>query len=154
MRHRLLAVPAAAVIVLATALPALAFGTTPDASYGTGGTVSLPNGSDGVTLVQHGALTYDAYSFFATNIRTVLERRDSTGALDPVDPYRVRVQLDFGWSVEDAVWLTLFRFVHCLISSPKFGYASVASTVPCHSCMRGYAPVYPGSMSRASVPHC
>ena len=83
MRHRLLAVPAAAVIVLATALPALAFGTTPDASYGTGGTVSLPNGSDGVTLVQHGALTYDAYSFFATNIRTVLERRDSTGALDP-----------------------------------------------------------------------
>ncbi|GAB1510714.1 hypothetical protein JCM33774_27560 [Actinophytocola sp. KF-1] len=65
----------------------------------------------------------------------------STGAVVPVPPYRVRVQPDCGLSVYAGVWLTPSTLVHCLISSPKFGYRSVASSVPCHTCMRGRAPV-------------
>jgi hypothetical protein len=65
----------------------------------------------------------------------------STGACTPVPPYRVRVQPDCGVSVMLGDWLRPWTFVHCLISSPKFGYCSVVSAVPCHNCIRGRAPV-------------
>src|SRR5690348_10938873 len=78
----------------------------------------------------------------------------STGACVPVSPYRVRVQVDCGWSVDAGAWLNPCRLVHCLISSPKLGYASVVSVVPCHNCIRGYDPVYPGNIARAVLPHC
>jgi hypothetical protein len=44
----------------------------------------------------------------------------STGALPAVEPYRVRVQPDWGVSVSAGVWLTASAFVHCLIFSTKF----------------------------------
>src|SRR5690348_9806271 len=78
----------------------------------------------------------------------------STVAVVPVVPYRVRVQLACGWSVETGLWLTRLRLVHCLIASPKLTYESVVSVVPCHNCIRGYFPVYPGYMDRARSPHC
>src|SRR5690242_17888720 len=78
----------------------------------------------------------------------------STGGCELVLPYLVCVQLACGVSVDTGVWLTPSTFVHCLISSPKFGYASVVSAVPCQSCIRGRAPVYPGSAPRARSPHC
>lgn len=81
MRQRLLAIPAAAALVVATALPAFAFGATPDPGYGTDGVITLANGSYSPSVIQHGAQTYVAYDFATTGV--VLERRDSTGALDP-----------------------------------------------------------------------
>lgn len=78
----------------------------------------------------------------------------STGAIVPVAPYRVRVQPDCGVSVETGVWLTPSTFVHCLISSPKFGYCKVVSAVPWNTCMRGRGPAYPGNALRTRSPHC
>src|SRR5262245_18070238 len=76
----------------------------------------------------------------------------STGAIAPVLPYRVRVQPDCGVSVKLGVWLTPSTLVHCLISSLKFGKASVVSAVPWNNCMRGRAPVKPGNALRTKLP--
>src|SRR4051794_28911950 len=65
----------------------------------------------------------------------------STGGCADVEPYRVRVQPACGVSVSTGVCETPSTLVHCLISSAKFGYRSVESSVPCHTCIRGRAPV-------------
>lgn len=76
--RRLLALAVAA-LLLGTAAPAFAFGTTPDPSYGTAGVVSYPNGVSEVWLMQAGTSTYVAYS--TLNGALVVERRDQTGGL-------------------------------------------------------------------------
>src|SRR6185437_2779282 len=77
----------------------------------------------------------------------------STSTAPEALAYRRRVQPDCGVSVDVGVWLRPNTFVHCSISSFSREYGTRVSAVPCHSCIGGLGPLYPGSAARTLSPH-
>lgn len=138
-----------AALVLGTTAPAYAFGSSPDATYGSNGTVTLPTGSSYPLLIQQGTWTYVASTNWGTSpIRAQVTRLNSSGTPDPAfGDNGVRV-LGARFGQAAAMTVSVTGQIHLAVANPELkGWAlALVHLTPDGTVDRSY-----GSFGRALV---